>query len=240
MKTAIILGVGPFEGVGGHLCDHAAKLGLHVIAAGRTASKLDTVVSQVKANGGQATAVVCDATTEADVIALVRRAEAIGPIDLAIYNAGNNFNGDFLSMTAEFFERCWRVCTLGGFLFARETLKVMQPRGAGTLLFTGASASMRGKPQFAPFTAAKAGLRAMAQSLAREFQPQGIHVAHIVIDGGIAGEKIIKGLPRFAERAGEDGLVSLNGIAEAYMYLYQQPKTAWSHELDLRTFKETF
>ena len=116
----------------------------------------------------------------------------------------------------------------------------MQPRCAGTLLFTGASASMRGKPQFAPFTAAKAGLRAMAQSLAREFQPQGIHVAHIVIDGGIAGEKIIKGLPRFAERAGEDGLVSLNGIAQAYMYLYQQPKTAWSHELDLRTFKETF
>ncbi len=240
MKTAIIIGVGPFEGVGGYLCDYAAKQGLHVIAAGRTQNKLDAVVSQVKANGGQATAIVCDATVEAEVIDLVRQAEAIGPVDLAVYNAGNNFNGDFLTMEAAFFEKCWRVCTLGGFLFARETLKVMQDRQAGTLLFTGASASMRGKPRFAPFTAAKAGLRAMAQSLAREFQPQGIHVAHVVIDGGIAGEKIIKGVPRFAEQAGEDGLVSLHGIAQAYMYLYQQPKTAWSHELDLRTFKENF
>jgi NAD(P)-dependent dehydrogenase (short-subunit alcohol dehydrogenase family) len=143
-------------------------------------------------------------------------------------------------MEADLFEKAWRVCTLGGFLFARESLKAMRPRERGTLIFTGASASMRGKPMFAPFTAAKAGLRAMAQSLAREFQPRGIHVGHVVIDGGIAGDKIIKGVPQFAERVGEDGLISLDGIAQAFMYLYKQPRTAWTHEIDLRTYKENF
>ena len=166
MKTAIIIGVGPFEGVGGYLCDYAAKQGLHVIAAGRTQTKLDAVVSQVKANGGQATAIVCDATVEAEVIDLVRQPEAIGPVDLAIYNAGNNFNGDFLTMEAEFFEKCWRVCTLGGFLFARETLKVMQDRQAGTLLFTGASASLRGRENFGAFNSSKGALRNLAQAMA--------------------------------------------------------------------------
>ncbi len=240
MKTAIILGVGPQNGVGGYLCDFAAKEGLHVVVAGRSFDKLSLIAETIKASGGQATPMVCDATSEEDICKLIANSEQLGPVDLAIYNAGNNFNGDFLSMEADFFEKCWRVCTFGGFLFSREVLKVMQQRKTGCLLFTGASASMRGKPRFAPFTAAKAGLRAMAQSLAREFQPQGIHVGHVVIDGGIAGDKIIKGIPQFAERAGEDGLVGLEGIASAYMYLYKQPKTAWTHELDLRTFKENF
>ncbi len=140
----------------------------------------------------------------------------------AIYNAGNNFNGVFLTMEADFFEKCWRVCTFGGFLFSREVLKVMQANGTGTLIFTGASASMRGKPFFAPFTAAKAGLRAKAQSLARGLQQQGIHGAHVVRDGGIAGDKIIKGLPKFAEMAGEDGLIGLQGIADAYLYTFSR------------------
>ena len=116
----------------------------------------------------------------------------------------------------------------------------MLERESGTLIFTGASASMRGKPNFAAFTAAKAGLRAMAQSLAREFQPQGIHLGHIVIDGGIMGEKVVTAYPKFAAMAGEDGLIGLTGIADAYMYLYRQPKTAWTLELDLRTYKEDF
>ena len=226
--------------MGGYLCHHAARAGLHVIVAGRTLEKCERVAEKICAEGHQATAIVCDATIESDVISLVSAAENIGPVDLAIYNAGNNHNGDFLTMEASFFERAWKVCTLGGFLFARECLKVMQPRAAGTLLFTGASASMRGRPHFAPFTAAKAGLRAMVQSIAKEFQPQGIHIAHVVIDGGIAGEKILTNLPQVAERAGEDGLVDLTGIAEAYMFLYHQQKTSWTHELDLRTFKESF
>jgi len=240
MKTAIVLGVGPFEGVGGYLCDHAAREGLHAIVAGRTLEKCERVAEKLRAEGHQATAIACDATDESAVMALVTAAEKIGPIDLAIYNAGNNHNGDFLSMEADYFEKAWRVCTLGGFLFSRECLKVMKPRGSGTLLFTGASASMRGRPNFAPFTAAKAGLRAMVQSIAKEFQPQGIHIAHIVIDGGIAGEKIIENVPQFVERVGVDGLVDLTGIAQSYLFLYRQPKTAWTHELDLRTFKESF
>ncbi|HJP50442.1 MAG TPA: SDR family NAD(P)-dependent oxidoreductase [Pseudomonadales bacterium] len=240
MKTAVVIGVGPQEGVGGYLCEYAAKEGLHVIIAGRTQEKLDTVAASIKSSGGHATGIICDATVESEIIDLISKTETIGEIDLAIYNAGNNFNGDFLTMEADLFEKAWRVCTLGGFLFARESLKAMRPRERGTLIFTGASASMRGKPMFAPFTAAKAGLRAMAQSLAREFQPRGIHVGHVVIDGGIAGDKIIKGVPQFAERVGEDGLISLDGIAQAFMYLYKQPRTAWTHEIDLRTYKENF
>jgi NAD(P)-dependent dehydrogenase (short-subunit alcohol dehydrogenase family) len=239
-KTAVIIGVGPAEGVGAYLCNMAAKEGLHVVIAGRTPEKIELLAEGLRANGGEATAITTDTTDEDQIINLIQQAEAIGPIDLAIYNAGNNFSGSFLEMDASYFESAWRVCTFGGFLFAREVLKAMVQRGLGTLIFTGASASMRGKPNFAPFTAAKAGLRTMAQSLAREFQPKGIHVGHIVIDGGIAGEKIIKRFPQFIERVGMDGLVGLEGIAEAYRYLYQQPRNAWTHELDLRTFKENF
>lgn len=239
-RTALIIGVGPTEGVGGYLCSHAANEGLHVVVAGRTLQSIEAVAESVRAKGGKATALVADATVESDVTSLVENAESIGPIDLAIYNAGNNFPGNFLQMEASYFETAWRVCTLGGFLFSREVLKAMTKRESGTLIFTGASASMRGKPNFAAFTAAKAGLRAMAQSLAREFQPKGIHVGHVVIDGGIAGDKIINKYPKFVEQAGMDGLVGLEGIAEAYLYLYRQPRNAWTHELDLRTFKENF
>ncbi|MEX2488745.1 MAG: SDR family NAD(P)-dependent oxidoreductase [Pseudomonadales bacterium] len=239
-KTAVVIGVGPVEGLGAQLCIHAARQGLHVIVAGRTESKLRAVADAIANEKGQATPVVTDTTDEGEVTSLIQQAEEMGPIDLAIYNAGNNYNGPFLELEADFFERAWRVCTFGGFLFAREALKVMAPRSSGTLLFTGASASMRGKPNFAPFTAAKAGLRAMAQSLAREFQPKGIHVGHVVIDGGINGEKIRTNVPELVERVGEDGLIGLEGIADAYMYLYNQPKNAWTHELDLRTYKEAF
>ena len=116
----------------------------------------------------------------------------------------------------------------------------MLARESGTLLFTGASASVRGKPNFSAFTAAKAGLRALSQSLAREFQPKGIHVGHIVIDGGIMGEKITSNYPDYVVSAGRDGLIGLDGISETYMHLYSQPKNAWTHEVDIRTFKETF
>lgn len=239
-KTAIIVGVGPLEGLGARLCIHAARQGLHVVPAGRTEDRLQAVAEAIRADGGEATPVITDTTNEAQVGTLIDQAEAFGPVDLAVYNAGNNYSGSFLDMEAEFFEKAWRVCTFGGFLFAREALRTMVPRQQGTLIFTGASASMRGKPNFAPFTMGKAGLRAMAQSLAREFQPRGIHVGHVVIDGGIAGEKIKKNMPQMAERVGEDGLIDLDGIARAYMYLYNQPKTAWTHELDLRTYKENF
>ncbi len=239
-RTAVIAGVGALEGVGACLCRHAAMEGLHVVASGRTQESLDAVVETIRGDGGSASAFVADVTIESDMRALIEAAESSGAIDLAIYNAGNNFPGQFVEMTADYFESAWRVCTLGGFHFSQAAVKAMLPRNSGTLIFTGASASMRGRPNFAAFTAAKAGLRAMAQSLAREFQPQGIHVGHVVIDGGIMGEKLKTAFPQYVEKAGEEGLIGLTGIAEAYMYLYRQPRNAWTHELDLRTHKETF
>lgn len=240
MKTALVMGVGPERGLGGYLCKAAAAQGLHVVVAGRTREKLDAVVAAIEKAGGAGTAVVCDARDESAVVALVAQSEAIGPLDLAIYNAGNNMPGNFLEMEAGYFEQCWRVGCFGGFLFARESLKAMVPRQAGCLLFTGASASMRGKPMFSAFTSAKGGLRNMAQSLAREFHPKGVHVGHVVIDGGIYGEKIEQGLPQWYQDLGDEGLIGLQGIADAYMFLYQQPANAWTHELDLRTHVEAF
>jgi NAD(P)-dependent dehydrogenase (short-subunit alcohol dehydrogenase family) len=240
MKTAVVVGVGPVRGLGATLCSGAAEQGLHVIVAGRTAAKLDAVVQHIEAGGGAASAVVCDTTDELQVQALMQAAEAVGPVELAIYNAGNNMPGDFLEMEASYFEQCWRVGCFGGFLFSREALKVMVPRGEGCLLFTGASASMRGKPWFAAFTAAKGGLRNMAQSLAREFQPKGIHVGHVVVDGGIYGEKIETRVPQWYAEKGAEGLIGLQGITDAFMHLYQQPRNAWTHELDLRTHNENF
>lgn len=238
--TALVIGVGAEKGLGAALCRRFAGAELHVVVAGRTPERLEAVAGAIRREGGGATAVAADATSEASVVELFRRAEAIGPVDLAIYNAGNNMPGDFLTMEAGLFERCWRVGCFGGFLFAREALRAMKPRGRGTLLFTGASASLRGKPYFAAFTAAKGGLRNLAQSLAREFGPQGIHVGHVVVDGGIAGDRIQKGLPEFAAAKGEEGLIDLDGLAALYELLYRQPRTAWSHEIDVRSYREPF
>jgi NAD(P)-dependent dehydrogenase (short-subunit alcohol dehydrogenase family) len=238
--TAIVIGVGPEKGLGATLCHRFAKSGLHVVVAGRTPEKIESVADEIRSEGGESTGIQADATSEASVIELFRKAESIGPVGVAIYNAGNNMPGDLLTMEADYFEQCWRVGCFGGFLFGREAARVMKPRGRGTLLFTGASASLRGKPYFAAFTAAKGGLRNFAQSMAREFAPLGIHVGHVVVDGGIAGDKVQKGFPEFAESKGEDGLVDLDGIAALYEMLHRQPKTAWSHEIDVRTYREPF
>ena len=239
-KTAIVIGVGAGEGLGAALCRMAASEGLHVFVGGRTEAKVEAVAEAIRAAGGQATAVAADTTDEASVAAFVEAAEGQGPIDLAVFNAGNNMPGDLLEMEAGHFEACWRIGCFGGFLFCRETLRRMVPRGEGTLLLTGASASMRGKPRFAAFTAAKAGLRALGQSLAREYGPQGIHVAHVVVDGGIDGERLKTRAPGFVERMGEGGLIGLDGLAESYRFLYRQPRSAWTQELDLRTHKERY
>lgn len=238
--TAIVIGVGAERGLGATLCRRFAQTGLHVFVGGRTPEKVERVADSIRAAGGHATAVRADATSEQSVIELFEKAEATGPVDVAVYNAGNNMPGDLLTMEAEYFERCWRVGCFGGFLFGREAARTMLPRNRGTLIFTGASASMRGKPFFSAFTAAKGGLRNFAQSMAREFAPQGIHVGHVVVDGGIAGDRIEKGMPEFAEAKGAGGLVDLDGIAAIYEMLYQQPKAAWSFEIDVRTHQEAF
>ena len=171
---------------------------------------------------------------------LFAEAESVAPVELAIYNAGNNMPGECRQQEASYFEVCWRVGCFGGFLFARTALRLMAERRRGSLLFSGASASIRGKPNFAAFTAAKAGLRALAQSLAREFGPHDIHVAHVVIDGGIAGAKLMESYPERVANQGVDALVGLDGISDALLYLHGQPQNACTHELDLRTHKENF
>lgn len=241
VRKAIVVGVGPEAGLGGALCVRFAREGHHVFVAGRTPEKLEAVAAAARRAGGRATPVPADTTAERDVVALFDRVEKEdGVLDLVVYNAGNAAMGQLHDMEAAFFELVWRVGCFGGFLVGREAVRRMLPRGHGTVLFTGATASVRGRPHTTAFASAKAALRSLAQSMARAYGPQGIHVAHVVVDGGIAGDKIVKGLPQFAEAMGEDGLISLSGLADAYWFLHRQERAAWTHELDLRTFKESW
>jgi NAD(P)-dependent dehydrogenase (short-subunit alcohol dehydrogenase family) len=244
IPTAVVVGVGAEQGLGAALCRRFAAEGYHVLVAGRTASKIEAVARGVSAAGGSAEPQRTDATSEQDVTRLFDRAMSPGagltPADLVVYNAGNNQRLDFRELSAETFEQFWRIGCFGGFLVGREAARRLVPLGRGTVLFTGASASLRGKPGFAHFAAAKAGLRAIAQSMAREFGPQGIHVAHVVIDGGIKGERILTRYPQMVEERGEDGLLGIEAIAEAYWQIHRQARSAWSFEVDLRPYKENF
>jgi len=238
MKSAIVIGVGPDRGLGAQLCKRFAGEGLHVLVAGRTADKLEAVADGIRAAGGSAEAVVADATSEADVQALFARAG--DDLDLAVYNAGNNTPGKIIDMEADYFEQSWRVCCFGGFLFGREAVRRMQPRGAGTLLFTGASASLRGRAFFGAFNSSKAALRQLAQAMAKEYGPEGIHVGHVVVDGAISGEKVKTAFPDYAKKLGDDGMISIEGIVDGFAYLYHQPRRAWGFELDVRTSIESW
>ena len=236
-RVAVVLGVGPKNGLGAALCRRMSQEGLHVLVSGRTESSLLAVVEEVQSLGGDASLCVADATSEQDIEGLFERAEALGAISVAIYNAGNNFPGTIIDMDADYFESTWRVCCFGGFLFGRQAVRSMGDSG-GTLIFTGASASLRGRANFGAFNSAKGALRNLAQAMAKEYAERGIHVGHIVIDGPINGDKITEGFPAYAERLGEAGMINLEQIAESFAYLYQQPPTAWTLELDLRTSQE--
>jgi NAD(P)-dependent dehydrogenase (short-subunit alcohol dehydrogenase family) len=242
--TALVVGVGAERGLGAALCRRFAAEGCHVLVAGRTPAKIEQVVRTIAAAGGSAEPVPTDTTREADVIRLFDRAMAPGrgrdPVDLVASNAGNNRRLDFREVSAETFEDFWRVGCLGGFLVGREAARRLVPLGRGTVIFTGASASLRGKPGFAHFAAAKAGLRMIAQSMAREYGPLGLHVAHVVIDGGIDGDRLRSRAPNIAEERGPDGLLDIDAIAEAYWHIHRQHRSAWTQELDLRTYKESF
>lgn len=235
-----INGVGAVEGLGAALARRFARGGYKVVVSGRSAEKLDAVVSSVQAEGGDAVALVADAGSETATQAAVEQVRAIGVLRVAIFNVGNSVAAPSLELSAEVFENTWRASTLGGFLFARESTRVLLENGGGTLLFTGATASLRGKPPFAAFAAAKAGLRSLSQSFAREFGPQNVHVAHVVIDGSINGDRVRTHAPQRLQQLGTQGSLQLEDIAEAYWYLHSQPRSAWTQELDLRPFKESF
>jgi NAD(P)-dependent dehydrogenase (short-subunit alcohol dehydrogenase family) len=244
ISTATVVGVGAELGLGAALCRRFAAAGHHVLVAGRTVSKIETVARAIVAAGGRAEPFLTDTTSERDVLRLFDRAMAPGDgieaADLVVYNAGNNRRLDFRELRAETFEEFWRVGCLGGFLVGREAARRLAPMGRGTVIFTGASASLRGKPGFAHFAAAKAGLRAIAQSMAREFGPQGIHIAHVVIDGGIRGERLLSRMPELLDERGEEGLLGIDAIAEAYWQIHRQSRSAWTHEIDLRPCMESF
>jgi NAD(P)-dependent dehydrogenase (short-subunit alcohol dehydrogenase family) len=242
--TAVVVGVGAERGLGAALCRRFAAEGYHVLVAGRPPEKIAQVVKTIGAAGGSAEAIAVDTTREDDVAGLFNRAMAPGtgrsPADVVIFNAGNNRRIDFRELSAEQFEDFWRVGCFGGFLVGREAARRLTPLGRGTIIFTGASASLRGKPGFAHFAAAKAGLRRIAQSMAREYGPLGIHVAHVVIDGGIEGDRLLSRVPNLAAERGEDGLLGIDAIADTYWSIHKQQRSAWTQEVDLRPFKEPF
>lgn len=239
--AALVLGVGPERGLGAALARRFAEEGLHVFIAGRTAAKLEKVASGIVARGGRASPIVADATLEVEVAGLFDAVAQYGCVlDIAAYNVDSNLAAPLLETDSEMFAMLWRQNALGAFLFGREAVKHMLPQQRGTLFFTGATASLRAKPPFTAFAAAKAGVRALAQGMAREFSPQGIHVVHAVIDGVIDGERAQTQFPQFVAAKGADGLLQAEQIAATYWWLHQQHPSAWTHEIDLRPFKEAF
>jgi len=240
-RVAVVVGVGASQGLGAALARRFAREGLHTFLAGRSTERLEGVASEIEEAGGQATAVRCDTTLPGDVAALLGRAvEEGGSLDLVAYNAGNNRFSPLLDMTDDFFEEVWRVCCFGGFLVGREAARHMVGQGSGSILFTGATASLRARPPFTAFASAKAGLRAVAQGMAREFGGQGIHVGHVIIDGAIDGDQVNDRFPQIREHKGDHGMLDIDAIADAFWALHTQHRSAWTHELDLRPFKEQF
>lgn len=238
-ELAVVLGVSASAGLGAALARRFARGGLAVLVAGRSRERLAAIVEEITAQGGETSLWVTDATDAAAVNELMARANSLGTVKAVLFNVGNNQPLSFADLTAEQFEAFWRTCTLAGFHTAKAALPTLETNG-GSLLFTGASASMRGRPGFAHFSAAKAGLRNMAQALAREYGPRGVHVGHVVVDGVINGEMVQKRFGEYLDSLGEDGSLEPDAIAEAYWYMHTQPRNAWTFEVDLRPFKENW
>jgi NAD(P)-dependent dehydrogenase (short-subunit alcohol dehydrogenase family) len=238
--VAWVAGVSASQGLGGALARRFAREGYLAAVTGRNTERLDKVVAEIVAAGGRAVAIPADVTREADVIAAATRVAEHGVLEVAVFNAAHMVVAPTLELTTEDFEAALKGNTLAGFIFGREALRTLSAQGRGSLFFTGATGSLRGKPPFAAFAAGKAGLRSLSQSLAREFGPRGIHVAHVVIDGGIDGERLRSRAPERVKARGDDGLLGLDAIAEIYFQLHVQPRSAWTQELDLRPFNESF
>jgi len=239
--SAVIIGVGPEQGLGASLAVFFAARGLHIFIAGRSEDKLHKVADTIREAGGTVTTVIADATVELDVVHLFKMAQLEGyRIDIAAYNVDSNIPSPLLETDTETFTTLWRQNCLGAFFFGKEAVKVMKAQQHGTLFFTGATASLRAKPPFTAFATAKAGLRALAQGMAREFSPQGVHVVHTIIDGVIDGDRARNQFPDYVKAKGKDGLLQLDAIAETYWAIHKQHPSAWTHELDLRPFKEPF
>jgi len=238
--SLLVVGVGASHGLGAAIARRFGQGGFPVVIAGRNAPKLEETRAQLQAEGITVASLVGDAAVAADAQRFVAAARDLAPLAIAVHNAGSNRPAPFLEVSAEHFEGHWREHALGGFHLAQAALPVLVARGGGSLIFTGASGSLRGKANFAPFAAAKAALRATSQSIAREFGPQGVHVGHVIIDGGIEGERLLSRRPQLKDERGPDGLLNIDAIAEAYWTLHHQHRSAWTLELDLRPWAESF
>jgi NAD(P)-dependent dehydrogenase (short-subunit alcohol dehydrogenase family) len=238
--VALLVGAG--DAIGAAVARRFAAGGYAVCVARRDPEKSRTLVQEIATSGGMALAVATDARNEEAVQALFARVEAeLGPVEICLFNAGANVKSPLVETSARLFFKAWELACYGGFLTGREAARHMVPRGRGTILFTGATASIRGGAGFSAFAAAKFGLRAVAQSMAREFAPKNIHVAHLIIDGAIDSEAIRR---RFSAATGSmpdlapDSLIQTSSIAEAYWTLHNQSPDGWTHELDIRPNSE--
>ncbi len=236
-RVALVIGAG--DATGGAIAKRFAREGYIACVTRRTAEKLTPLVDEIRQAGGKAHGYATDARKEEDVIQLIEDIERdVGPIEVMVFNIGANVPCSILDETARKYFKIWEMACFSGFLNGREVAKRMVQRGRGTLLFTGATASLRGASGFAAFAGAKHALRALAQSMARELGPRNIHVAHVVIDGAIDTEFIRSNFPeRYALKA-QDGILNPEHIADSYWHLHQQPRDAWTHELDLRPWNE--
>jgi len=239
-KQAIIV-IGAGDALGGAIARRFAREGYAAVIVRRHADQLEPLAAAIRDLGGEAHPFGADARQETQMTALFEKVEAeIGPIAVCVFNIGANVRFPIVETTSRVFLKVWEMACFAGFLAGREAAKHMTPRGAGTILFTGATASVRGREGFAAFASAKHGLRAVAQSMARELGPRGVHVAHTIIDGAIDTAWIAENFPdRYAQKA-QDGVLNPDHIAEAYWALHSQPRDAWTHELDLRPWMEAW
>ncbi len=236
--TAVIVGAGDY--IGAAIVRRFAAEGYIVLAARRNGDKLAALVDEITAAGGICHARSADARKEEEVAALMTEADAIAPLEVVVFNVGGNVNFPLLETTERVFRKVWEMACYAGFLTGREAARHMVPRGRGSIFFTGATASLRGGKGYTAFAAAKFGLRALAQSMARELGPQHIHVAHLVIDAGVDTAWVRQRMEAAGRSPGPDRLMNPASIAETYWQLHIQPRDAWTHELDLRPAEETW
>lgn len=227
--------------MGGAIARRFAREGFIAVGVRRQQDKLTALVEAIEAEGGKAFGFGCDARKEEEVIALYDRIEAeIGPIEVCVFNIGANVRFSISDTTARVYFKVWEMGCFAGFLTGREAARRMEPRGRGTILFTGATASVRGREGFSAFSGAKHALRALAQSMARELGPKGIHVAHTLIDGPIDTQWIAENFPESYARKAHDGILNPDHIADNYWHLHTQPRDSWTQELDLRPWSESW
>ncbi|CAG9181412.1 Gluconate 5-dehydrogenase [Cupriavidus laharis] len=237
-KKAILV-VGAGDATGGAIARRFAREGYIACVTRRSAEKLAPLVEQIRAEGGEAHAFGSDARKEDETVELISRIERdVAPLEVAVFNIGANVQFPIVETTSRVYYKVWEMACFGGFLMGREAARVMLPRQRGSIFFTGATASLRGRENMAAFAGAKHALRALAQSMARELGPKNIHVAHLVIDAAIDTEWIRENFPeRYAAKA-QDGIVNPDHIADTYWMLHRQPRDAWTHELDIRPWIE--